>query len=70
MDRLKAQYGEEIEFIMLDVDNPATRSMRERYDIVAQSQYVLANAAGEPQQKWFGYLQESEVAGAFDTILG
>jgi len=70
VDRLKAQYGAEIEFIMLDVDDPATRSMRDRYGLVAQSQYVLADAAGEPQQKWFGYLQESEVAGAFDTFLG
>jgi len=70
VDRLKARYGAEIEFIMLDVDDPATRPMRERYDIVAQSQYVLANAAGEPQQKWFGYLQESEVAGVFDAFLG
>jgi len=70
VDRLKAQYGAEIEFIMLDVDDPATRSMRDRYGLVAQSQYVLADAAGPPQPKWFGYLQESEVAGAFDTFLG
>lgn len=70
MNRLRTDYAGQVEFFELDVDNPDTRAMRDRYGLVAQAQYVLADASGEPLQKWFGLLREGEMIAAFDGVLG
>ncbi len=70
MNRLRASYDGQVEFIELDVDDPASRPMRDQYGLVAQAQYVLADADGAPLQKWFGYIDENEIAGAFDGVPG
>lgn len=69
MYRLKQQYGDQIEFIVLNVDNDDTLPLRQKYDMVARAQYALVDANGELVQKWFGYLDEAEVAEALDTHL-
>lgn len=66
---LVQKYGDQMDFIGLDIDDPASMPAREHYDIVARSQYVLIDAQGNVIQKWFGYLDEAEVAGAIDTLL-
>ena len=43
--------------------------MRQQYDIVARSQYVLVDASGAVIQKWFGYISEEDIARAFDEHL-
>ncbi len=70
MNRLKEDYDGQVEFIELDVDDPGTGPMRDQYGLVAQAQYVLADADGAPLQKWFGYIDENDIAGAFDGVLG
>ncbi len=70
MQRLRADYDGRVEFIELDVDDPATGPMRDRYGLVAQAQYILADAEGAPLKKWFGVLREGEMVAAFDGVLG
>ena len=69
MNRLEEQYGDQIEFVLLNVDDPGSLPMRQQYDIVARSQYVLVDANGAVVQKWFGYISEEDIARAFDEHL-
>ncbi|MCE2488615.1 MAG: hypothetical protein J4G17_01375 [Anaerolineae bacterium] len=70
MNRLRADYDGRVEFFELDIDNPETRPMRDQYGLVAQAQYILADANGEPLQKWFGLLNQADMTAAFDGVLG
>ena len=70
MDRLKARFGEQIEFVSLNVDDSASLPLRQQYDIVARSQYILADATGATQFRWFGYLDENAVAEQLDGFPG
>lgn len=69
MHRLEAKYGDQIEFVWLNIDDGSTLAMRQQYDIVSRSQYVLVSADGQAVRKWFGYLSEAEVAQALDALL-
>ena len=69
MNGLEAKYGDQIEFIYLNVDDPGTLPMRQQYDVVARSQYVLVDANGEIVQKWFGYINEETISQVIDEHL-
>lgn len=69
MHRLEEKYGDQIEFVYLNVDDPASLPMRQQYDIVARSQYVLVDANGEVVQKWFGYITTQSVSEVIDEYL-
>lgn len=69
MNGLQAQFGEEIEFIVLNIDDPATLPLRQQYNMVQRTNYVLVNARGEVVQRWFGALNEDEVARALREFL-
>jgi hypothetical protein len=53
----------------LDIDDEGTLAARERFDIVARSQYVLIDAQGNVIQKWFGFLDEAQVDAAISEYL-
>jgi thiol:disulfide interchange protein len=67
--RLEDQYKDRVDFMYLNIDLEDTLTTRERFDIVARSQYVLIDADGSVVQKWFGYLDEAEVTAALDQFL-
>lgn len=69
MNGLQAQFGEQIEFIVLNIDDPATLPLRQQYNMVQRTNYVLVNARGEVVQRWFGALNEDEVARALREFL-
>lgn len=61
MDGLREQFGTQIEFIVLDVDDPASLPLRQQYDMVQRSRYALVAADGTVIQRWFGFLNEAEL---------
>lgn len=61
MYRLQAEFGDQLDFINLNIDVEDTRPTRERFGIVQRSNYVLIDAAGNEVQRWFGPLNESVV---------
>lgn len=69
MNGLQAQFGEQIEFVVLDIDDPATLPLRQHYNMVQRTNYVLVNARGEVVQRWFGPLDEDQVARALREFL-
>jgi hypothetical protein len=63
------QFGDTIQFIWLDVDDPTTLPLREHFDIVRRTRYVLVNGEGEVVQRWIGYLNEPEVEEALEAFI-
>jgi hypothetical protein len=59
---LQAEFGDRIDFIGLNIDLPETLPIRQQFDIVQRSQYVLIDAQGNVLQRWFGFLDQEQVA--------
>ena len=67
MNGLEADFGDEITFIRLDVDDESTLPLREQYNLVQRSQYLLLAPDGTEIMRWFGPLQEAEM---LDALFG
>lgn len=62
MHGLQNQFGDHIDFIYLNIDLPATLPLRERFNIVQRTSYVLIDSAGNILQRWYGPLDETVMA--------
>lgn len=69
MDRLKDEFGNQIEFVDLNYDDPSLNPVRDQYGITNRSQYALVNTNGEVIKRWFGYIDEADVAGELESFL-
>lgn len=67
---LEDRYGDQVDFIYLNIDRAETRPARERFGIVQRSQYVLIDAQGNILFKWFGFIDEAEVEAALQSVVG
>ncbi|MEL6151629.1 MAG: hypothetical protein AAFV33_24620 [Chloroflexota bacterium] len=69
MDRLEAAYGDDIQFILLDIDDPNSLPLREQYNIVQRTRYVLVDASGETVQFWIGPLNLTTIDADIEAWL-
>jgi hypothetical protein len=69
VNRLQEQFGDEITFILLDVDDPASAPLRQQYSLTHRSNYLLVDGEGERVQSWFGPLSFDAVAADLATFL-
>lgn len=69
MHRLAEAFKDRVDFIYLNIDRPETLEARQRFDIVARTQYVLIDDQGSTIQKWFGPLDEESIKAAIDEFL-
>ena len=53
---LEEEFANQIEFIRLDGDDPATYDMRQQYGLVQRTRYVLVDSSGMVMLRWFGPL--------------
>jgi len=67
--RLAEVFKDRVDFVYLNIDRPDTLEARQRFDIVARTQYVLIDAQGNTIKKWFGPLDEEAVKAAIDEFL-
>jgi hypothetical protein len=67
---LKAQFGDRVDFIALNVDVMETMLIRERFNLVQRSQYALIDPVGTILQQWYGFLDEASVAQSISDYLG
>lgn len=54
---------------MLDVDDSATQGKRSQLGITAQAQYVLVDSADQIVTRWFGVIDEGQVAAEIEGLL-
>lgn len=69
MDGLAQQFGTQMDFIKLDIDKTETLGIRQQFNLVQRSQYVLIDAQGNIIQRWFGFLDEAEVQQSINDYL-
>jgi thioredoxin-related protein len=66
---LEAEYGEAIEFMLLDIDDPANDEAKRRFGYRFQPHFFLVDANGEIVQQWLGIVSEAQFRAAFDALL-
>lgn len=69
MNGLEETFEGQIEFVTLDWDDSSLDELRRRLGIADRTQYVLMNAAGEAVKRWYGLLNEAQVAAELATLL-
>ena len=69
MDRLERQFENEVDFFVLDIDFPDSRTYLDQYAIRIRSTYVLLNAAGEEVMRWSGPLNGDQVTAEIANYL-
>ena len=62
---LEAKYGNCIDFVYLDIDNPTTRDAKTRLGYRAQPEMYLLDGKGNVLWKKFGYI----AAGDLEAVL-
>jgi hypothetical protein len=70
VDGLEAEYGEVIEFVRLNIDDPANDAAKRRFGFRFQPHFFLLDANGEIVEQWLGPVAEAQFRAAFAAILG
>ena len=68
MHGLEAKYGNCVDFVYLDIDNPATREARTRLGYRAQPEMYLLDASGKVLWKKIGYVTEDELEAKLKSV--
>lgn len=69
MHGLGEEFGSEIDFIHLNIDDSATLPMRQQFGLTDRSQYALVTTSGEVRNRWVGPLNYATVATAIRDLL-
>lgn len=69
MNGLEERFDGQIEFVLLDWDDPTLNDTRARLGITDRTQYVLANPAGDAVKRWYGLLDEAQVGTELEELL-
>lgn len=69
MDRLEEDFGNEIDFVRVDLDLDGAWSQIEPYGLTGRSQYALVDPDGEVWERWYGPLNEGALSLAFNELL-
>ena len=67
---LEDEYGDRIEFVYLNIDDPNTREAKEKYGYRVQPHFFLVAEDDEVILQWLGVVQGEEFEQAFDEVLG
>lgn len=66
---LEAQYGEQIEFVYLDIDDADTQSLKDVLGYRVQPHFFLVDGDGVVIQQWLGVVSEDDFVSAFQQVL-
>jgi len=66
---LEAEYADRLNFIYLDIDDPATADLKRALNYRVQPHYVLLDSEGNVLQQWFGRVERDQFVQAFDAAL-
>ncbi len=69
VDALAQQFAGKVDLISLNIDVPETLDMRNRFNITDRSQYVFVDAAGNTIQRWYGFLDDTNIAQTIQDYL-
>jgi thioredoxin 1 len=69
VEALGTQFSDRIDVINLNIDVPETQAVRDRFNITDRSQYIFVDATGNPIQKWFGFIDQTQIAQVIQDYL-
>lgn len=64
---LEAEYSDQINFVYLDIDDPANDEIKRALGYRVQPHFYLLDGNGEIIQQWVGSLSEEDFKAAFDA---
>lgn len=66
---LEDEYGSDIEFVKINIDDPNSAAAKQEYGFRYQPYFVLVDGEGEVLQTWPGYTEAPLFEEAFATVL-
>jgi len=66
---LEQQYGSQVNFVYLDIDDPATESFRRQLGFRVQPQLFLLDKDGAVIQQWLGLVSREELEAALQQAV-
>ena len=69
MHGLEAEYYNQINFVYLDVDDPANDGFKNQFKFRYQPQMVLLDGEGQIVKEWIGPIPREEFVAAFEEVL-
>ncbi len=69
MHGLEAEYYDRINFIYLDIDDPANETFKGILDFRYQPQLILLDGNGQILYQWIGPIPREEFVAAFEDVL-
>lgn len=70
MAELRQQYGQSINFVMLDIDDPQWATQISDYGASGVPQFTLLDAQHDEVKTWVGKVPKPILANVFDQLLG
>lgn len=65
---LEDRYRDRIDFVYLDVDDPATAELKAQLGFAYQPYFVLVDAGGAVVRSWKGAVAEADFVAAFEAL--
>ena len=69
MHGLEAQWGDKIQFVYLDIDDPRTTPFKQQFGYRYQPHFFLLDGQGNVVAQWVGYVTEEDLVSAFRQVL-
>lgn len=69
MHRLSTLFGEQIDFVNLNIDDSSTQATRDYYGFRGRKEYVLVDENDQIVQRWFGPLDQQGMIDRLQTFL-
>ena len=69
MHGLEVEYYDKINFVYLDIDNPANDTFKKELNFRYQPQLLLLDGNGQILYQWIGPIPKEEFVAAFEDVL-
>ena len=70
MHGLEAEWGEQVDFVYLDIDDPATEPFKRQLGYRVQPHMFLLDGSGLILQQWLGYVDAATLEAALEQAAG
>ena len=68
MHGLESTWGDQIQFVYLDIDDPRTNVFKSQLGYLVQPHLFLLDGNGSLLQQWLGFVEASELESAFREV--
>lgn len=66
---LEAEYGDRMNFVYLDIDDPATKQFKDELRYRVQPHLFLVDEQGKVMKQWLGFVREEDLRESFEAAL-